>query len=536
MKKNDIFRFSWLGFGSIGMLLTVITFFTISTLNKQEESLNQLVAERGIGFMDVYEKVIVSSVYTGISLDLTSLTENLVGSQSFIFTMVTDEDGTILLHSDQSLIGETIDFTSYLGRGFNAEEILLEPAWKSTHLDNQESIIVYKRFLKPRHILRLPSIRIQPLPTTLFPQIFTRLENSRNNTRDEERLQNRNRQNNYEMPTNERNRNTILDNFAALNSIMQNQADEIFNELGDYIEPIPSIDPIYIALSRKKELYLFVAQDMSMNNQSRLNSKMMIIFASIFIGLAAIILITVLQYISRNEAIQAKQAEKLLAIGDLTAGVAHEIRNPLSSIKGYATFFKQKFPENSSEQEAASIMADEVDRLNRAIDNLVGLSRSIDIKLENTNISELCTKICLLVESEAIQRNINLQFPSLEDNAIMAFIDPDKLKQALLNLLLNAMEGFDNTNIENKSIILTINKKGKQAHIIISDNGLGIKKEIQDRIFDPYFTTKSQGTGLGLVMVKNIVEAHNGNLELVSNEEAKGNISRGTTFTIHLPL
>ncbi len=529
MKKNDIFRFSWLGFGSIGMLLTVITFFTISTLNKQEESLNNLVAERGIGFMDVYEKVIVSSVYTGLAFDLTSLTENLVGSQNFKFTMVTDEDGLILLHSDQNLIGESIDLTRYFGRRFNPEEISLAPAWKSTDLNNQENIIVYKRFLKPRQAIRLPIMQFQPFSTSIFMHPHTR-SNEREINREE-------RRNSYEIPRHARDRNNLLRNFAELNNALNRYSEDIFDEeLGEFLEPIPSINPIYIALSQKKELYLFVAQDMSMNNQSRLNSKMMIIFASFFIALAVVILVTVLQYISQNEAIQTKQAEKLLAIGDLTAGVAHEIRNPLSSIKGYATFFKQKFPENSTEQEAASIMADEVDRLNRAIDNLVGLSRSIDIHLENTNITELCTKICLLVESEAMQRNINLSFPSAEQAPLFISVDPDKIKQALLNLLLNAMESFDNTNIEDKSIILNIVKKGKQVLITISDNAMGINKEMQKRIFDPYFTTKTQGTGLGLAMVKNIVEAHNGNLELISYEESKGNINRGTSFILSLPI
>ncbi len=533
MKKNNLFRFSWFGFGSIGLLLAIISFFTISTLNKQEESLNLLVAERGIAFVDVYEKIIITSVYSGLPFDLNSLTEDFVESQNFNFTMVADEDGLILLHNDATMIGQKIDLHDYFGLDIEVEEISTPLQWLSTEISNQENILVYKKLYKPQRNSRNASMQQSPFES-IIPNTGIRLEinsfRERSNDRDNNRNSDRNSRNNnyteYEFQINNHNHSSILPNIAEIDRFLSRDT----HSLQEYLTPVPSKNPISMALQQRKDVFIFVAQDMSMHNQSKLNSKMVILFASFFIALAAIILITVLQYIARNEAIQTKQAEKLQAIGDLTAGVAHEIRNPLSSIKGYATFFKQKFPENSTEQEAASIMAEEVDRLNRAIDNLVGLSRTIDIKLENTNITEVCTKIALLLETELIQREINLVFDSEKIGDICADIDPDKFKQALLNLLLNSMEAFDDS-IENKIISLSIIKKNKLIHIAICDNGLGVKKEIRERVFDPYFTTKTQGTGLGLAMVKNIVEAHNGKLELEINNEKE----LGTCFIIHLP-
>lgn len=219
------------------------------------------------------------------------------------------------------------------------------------------------------------------------------------------------------------------------------------------------------------------------------------------------------------------RSQRMASIGRLAAGVAHEIRNPLSSIKGFATYFKERYKNNNNDIEILTIMIQEIDRLNRVVSQLLELARPISISGTTTNIKSLISDSIKVIEQMALEKHIHIQ-AQFEPNIKDVFIDKDRLSQTLLNLYLNALEAMDD---QGKLLISLLPYKENGIEIQISDSGTGIDKEALGHIFDPYYTTKPNGTGLGLAIVHNIIEAHNG---LIMVNSTKG---KGTTFTIKLP-
>jgi two-component system sensor histidine kinase HydH len=223
---------------------------------------------------------------------------------------------------------------------------------------------------------------------------------------------------------------------------------------------------------------------------------------------------------------EIRRKEKLAAVGSLAAGIAHEIRNPLSSIKGLATYFGNKFAETDEDKESAGVMVREVDRLNRVISELLEFARPSELKLKQANINELLEHSVRLVQQDAKSNNIELNF-SASDALPPVLLDPDRFSQALLNLYLNAIQAMDEGGV--LSVKSTLGEEG-EIKIEIADTGRGIHPEDLNKIFDPYFTTKTKGTGLGLAIVHKIVETHGGDIKIRSIPE------KGTVFTISLPV
>jgi two-component system sensor histidine kinase HydH len=222
---------------------------------------------------------------------------------------------------------------------------------------------------------------------------------------------------------------------------------------------------------------------------------------------------------------EIRRKEKLAAIGGLAAGVAHEIRNPLSSIKGIATYFKNKFDENSDDEEMAGVMIEEVERLNRVISELLEFARPTELKLKTTNVNSMIEHSVRLIEKEASEKNIGIKL-DLSQQPLSAQIDSDRFAQCLLNLYLNALQAME------KGGQLSIKDSLTHENLIvieIRDTGSGIKIENLNKIFDPYYTTKTKGTGLGLAIVHKIVEAHNGSIKVRSIS------GQGTSFIISIP-
>ena len=227
---------------------------------------------------------------------------------------------------------------------------------------------------------------------------------------------------------------------------------------------------------------------------------------------------------------EMRRSERMAAIGTLAAGVAHEIRNPLSSIKGYATYFGQRFPEGSDDREAANVMVSEVNRLNRVITDLLGLSRPSDVRQKPICLENIVAHVIKLIHQYAASRNVRIvskTAPRVPD--IMA--DMERLSQALLNLCLNALDAMP----DGGTLTIAVAGGRKQVCLIVRDTGEGISPENMAHIFDPYFTTKSSGTGLGLPMVHKIVQAHGGEMEVVSHLAKEGGHGE-TIFRIWLPV
>lgn len=238
---------------------------------------------------------------------------------------------------------------------------------------------------------------------------------------------------------------------------------------------------------------------------------------------------------------QVRLGERLSALGNLAAGVAHEIRNPLSSIKGYISLLNDKFAGNSdvdgsaleTTRQTIGLMNDEVERLNKVVSELLGVARAGELKLEKASLPEVVDRALRLVEAEAEGKGVSLRFENgLPEAGHLCLLDKDKLLQALLNILINAIQASPDNGrvlISLKGGVRQDGGQGAELRLEIEDNGPGMSYEVQSKIFTPYFTTKPEGTGLGLTITHQIVEQHQGRLEVASLP------GKGTRFTLVLP-
>jgi two-component system sensor histidine kinase HydH len=217
---------------------------------------------------------------------------------------------------------------------------------------------------------------------------------------------------------------------------------------------------------------------------------------------------------------------RLAAIGRVAAGVAHEIRNPLSSLKGYATFFKEVFEKGTENYTIADVIITEVDRLDRVVGELVEIARPVQISGKPVNPVTLIEDSIRIIEPEAMLHHISIE-TSIDNDIGSLHADEDRLKQVLLNLYLNAIQAMEDSGI--LEVRLFREQATRNIVIIVSDSGNGIKKEDLPNIFEPYFTTKQSGTGLGLAIVHNIIQAHKGEIKVQSEP------GKGTVFTLILP-
>ena len=223
---------------------------------------------------------------------------------------------------------------------------------------------------------------------------------------------------------------------------------------------------------------------------------------------------------------EVERSERLATVGRLAAGVAHEIRNPLSSIKGFATYFKERYRDVVEDQQTADIMIQEVDRLNRVVSQLLEFARPITISKKPTSVKTLIEDSLKLIAHQAVEKKITIH-THLPPDINEIYLDTDKMNQVFLNLYLNAIEAMDPGG--NLSIDLKGNGTRNQIEIKISDTGTGIRETDIAHIFDPYFTTKAAGTGLGLAIAHKIIEGHSGEIHAASRQ------GEGTVFTITLP-
>jgi len=219
------------------------------------------------------------------------------------------------------------------------------------------------------------------------------------------------------------------------------------------------------------------------------------------------------------------RSQRLAALGNLAAGVAHEIRNPLSSIKGFATYFKERYQDIPEDKKTAEIMVNEVERLNRVISQLLEYARPMTLDRQKTPLALLIVHALKMIEEQAQAKGIALKADEVADTILS--VDPDKIKQVLLNLFLNAIAAMENGGT---LVVRSAPTGNRFIRILISDTGVGIRKEDMNRVFDPYFTTKPSGTGLGLAIVHKIMEAHHGEISVESEP------GKGTTVTLALPM
>jgi len=219
--------------------------------------------------------------------------------------------------------------------------------------------------------------------------------------------------------------------------------------------------------------------------------------------------------------------EKFAALGRLSAGVAHEIRNPLNSIKGFIQYFQKKLDLDEEDYKYTDLMLTEVDRLNRVISKLLAYSKPREPRMSIRSLDEVVDHCLRVLEREFASASIRLERKYCGESVPLVLMDADQMTQVFLNILLNAIEA---TPPGGAISVVSETTGGSKVSLVVQDSGEGIPREHLDKIFDPFFSTKKKGTGLGLAIVKSIIEAHDGEIEVESE------VHKGTKFIVSLNI
>ncbi|MFC4557230.1 ATP-binding protein [Virgibacillus kekensis] len=214
------------------------------------------------------------------------------------------------------------------------------------------------------------------------------------------------------------------------------------------------------------------------------------------------------------------RSEKMSVAGQLAAGIAHEIRNPLTSLKGFLQLLQAGV---NRKEEYYKIMIDEIEKMENITSELLFISKPLTDNKESENVQELIEDVVTLFKPQAKLKNINLIWEKSGEQKI--FCDRSQIKQVLINIIKNAIEAMNDTGD------LKINVLTSEYNVLIDiiDEGPGIPEEVIHKLGEPFFTTKESGTGLGLMITTQILERHSGKLEILQNEE------KGSTFRVILP-
>lgn len=217
-----------------------------------------------------------------------------------------------------------------------------------------------------------------------------------------------------------------------------------------------------------------------------------------------------------------EQKERLSSVSTLAAGLAHEIRNPLTSVRGFIQLLQQK---QLGYNEYFNIILSEIDRTNKLIGDFLLLANPKEIQAELININCLINQTIYFMRPQALLHDIDI-CDQVDYSSTIVKGYQEELKQVFINLIKNAIEAINGKGL----ITINTSVQDGQAVLKFQDNGEGIPKKIQSKIFDVLFSTKEMGTGLGLSLCKQIIERHNGKIEVSSKS------GKGSTFTIHLPI
>ena len=219
-------------------------------------------------------------------------------------------------------------------------------------------------------------------------------------------------------------------------------------------------------------------------------------------------------------------SSRMSAIGRLTSGVAHEVKNPINAIVVHLELLKNKIEGTSPQaMRHLDIIESEIHRLDRVVQSLVDFSRPVELHLQENDLRVVVAQVGELASDELSTRGVRL-LNHLPPKSVIVNSDPDLLKQALLNVILNGAQAMP----EGGSLDVVVESDRKTALIRVLDEGVGIPEDIREKIFDLYFTTKNEGSGIGLAMTYRILQLHHGSVEVQSREV------RGTEFCLCIPL
>lgn len=223
----------------------------------------------------------------------------------------------------------------------------------------------------------------------------------------------------------------------------------------------------------------------------------------------------------------AALADRMKLLGNVVAHVAHEIRNPLGGIKGFATLLMRDLAGNPALHDMASHIVEGTDNLNNIVDQILHYTRPVQLHFEQIDLISLIKQVKqhIMADANIYHSDIEISISAPADEIILS-LDDTYFKSALLNLLVNAIQAMP----QGGNILLSIRNQPNFVILEVSDTGAGIPEELIPKLYSPFFTTKPNGNGLGLVEVQKIIQAHGGTIDV------KSALGQGTTFTIKLPL
>ncbi len=579
-RANKKYWFSvppWIILGAVIILVPIFVFWTLENINKQKEGTTLLLSEKGAALIRSFE----AGARTGMmgmhrsDFQLQKLLTETAQQPDIVYLIVTDRKGTILAHSDPGKIGETHGSDLDLEQISHSEDL----QWRQIlNPDEANTFEVFRQFSPTRRHSRTRHMRmmhnigrrtpINPIENRSKPGqiIFVGLDMGP-----------------VEAARREDTRHTVLMalillliGFAGIVSLFLAQAyrsaksslTRIKAFSDTVVENMPigllaidtdgriasfnqTAESVLQILSREvlgkkanevlpQQLECLIGeleaerQVVEKEIECRLEDGKRIpmdVSVSLLEGdggtfLGHIVLfrdLTEIQDLKR----EVERSQRLASLGRLAAGIAHEIRNPLSSIKGFATYFQERYKDIPEDQKTAEIMVQEVERLNRVIGELLEFARPMKVQKKPASIQTVIQHSLKMIEREAQAKNIEINAnPSPEIKGV--FIDPDRINQVLLNLYINSIEAMEHGG--SLSVELSRDDNSPVIKIAVSDTGVGIKKEDLVHIFDPYFTTKQSGTGLGLAIVHKIIESHKGEVRVESER------GKGTTVKVLLPV
>ena len=237
--------------------------------------------------------------------------------------------------------------------------------------------------------------------------------------------------------------------------------------------------------------------------------------------------VVVLNDITEVKALEARmrQSDRLAALGTLSAGLAHEIRNPLSAIKTFVQLLPRKMSNLAFFDKFQTTVPRELNRINNLIESLLELARPPKLEFEMTSLSDCLSQVEDLYRDKLEAANIALEI-SREQSLPELWADKEHLVRALSNIVVNGLEAMP----EGGSLTVSARELAGRVVLQFTDTGVGMDEATKDKIFNPFFTTKDTGTGLGLAMAHKIIQEHGGDIEVDSV------IGKGTTFTLTFPL
>jgi two-component system sensor histidine kinase HydH len=563
----------WLIIGAAGIMTAIVVVMAVRNTHREKALTSQTLMEKGATIIRAFE----SAARTGMGMhwsgrQLQILLHETAGQASILYMAVTDENGMILAHSDQTKIGEKL----YDRQKIQSLEVNTVEKWRIEDGSNKQRVFeVYRNFapMAGRPVLDhsggmggqdwcdwgqgggtpSPARQIIFAGFDVTPFEEAQAEDFRNTVvlssvllllgiggvmmlfgAQSYRLSRRQLQNTQAfsseiiknlpvglITTGSDGRVAVVN--GAAEKIFGLEASLVSGKLPDDILPAnlcnlnDVIDSGEAIIEREIECAVDSKAIPLSVSAAKITNEM-----GDFLG--NILILRDLGEVKRLQE-EVRRKEKLAALGSLAAGIAHEIRNPLSSIKGFAKYFEGHCEEGSEGRKLVAVMTKEVDRLNRVITELLEFAKPSDLKTRPTNVNDIIEHSLRLIRQDANAKRIRVEF-TRDEQLPNAEIDPDRFTQALLNLYLNAVQAMENGGI----LAVRASTAGvNEIRIEIEDSGKGIPSESLGSIFNPYFTTKSSGTGLGLAIVHKVIESHQGEIKVRS---AAG---KGTAFSILIP-